>query len=295
MKRCPKCNTLAESTFSFCAQCGTKLEEVYEKEESETLLAQISWEVPEKVSLPDDTKGTPFATPAEFPKQSIPAAPPKPIQPLRSPVRFRLAKLARGEGIKAYYEILDRPVSIGRVNADICFPEDETVSVRHAVVKVSQNHLILEEASTTNGVFLRIKEDYPLKERDLFLCGDQIFRVSIKLSKYHPSDFLGYIAPSEPKVVATVTHLLADGRDGNVYAVQRFPFLIGREEGNIICPHDRFMSRKHAFIDLSEKGLVLRDAGSKNGTFVCMRGRIELYEGDYFMIGRQIMRVEVFE
>jgi pSer/pThr/pTyr-binding forkhead associated (FHA) protein len=294
-KRCPRCNTVTDEVFSFCASCGSKLEEIDEKEEGETILDQVAWEVPDKIVLPEDTKGTPLATPADFAKEGVPSSAPKPRQPLRSAIRFRLAKLARGEGIKAYYEIPDRPISIGRVKADICFPEDETVSVRHAVLKISQNHLVLEEASTLNGVFVRLKQDYQIKEGDIFLCGDQVFRVSLKPSRFHPADFVGYLAPSEPKVVATVTHILADGRDGNVYAVQRFPFLIGREEGNIICPNDRFMSRKHAFIDLSDKGLVLRDAGSRNGTFVCMRGRIELYEGDYFMVGRQIMRVEALE
>jgi pSer/pThr/pTyr-binding forkhead associated (FHA) protein len=292
-KICPKCKAVADEVFSFCTQCGTKLEALDEKEEPETRLDEVAWEVPDKIILPEDTKGTPLATPAEFTKEGIPPSVLKPRQPLRSAIRFRLAKLARGEGIKAYYEIPDRPVSIGRVKSDICFPEDETVSVRHAVLKVSQNHLVLEESSTANGVFVRLKQDYPLKEGDMFLCGDQVFRVSLRPSRFHPADFVGYIAPSEPKVVATVTHILGDGRDGNVYPIQRFPFLIGREEGHIICPNDRFMSRKHAFIDLSDKGLVLRDAGSRNGTFICMRGRIELGEGDYLTIGRQLMRVEV--
>ncbi len=200
--------------------------------------------------------------------------------------------MARGGGQRAEYDVPDRGLVVGRVKADITFPDDETVSPRHATIRPAGNLLEIEDAGSLNGVFVRIKGEHRLSEGDLFLCGDQVFRISLRPGRLHPMDWALYIAPQEPRVLATVTHVLQDGMDGTVYAVRVLPFVIGREEGHALFGTDRFMSRKHAAIQESGQGLVLVDFKSRNGTYVCRRGQISLGEGDIFMIGRQILRIE---
>ena len=60
-------------------------------------------------------------------------------------------------------------------------------------------------------------------------------------------------------------------------------------------PTDRFISGKHARLDLSgDTGKVmLTDTGSRNGTFMRIGGAHELHHGDYLFVGQQLFRVEI--
>lgn len=68
---------------------------------------------------------------------------------------------------------------------------------------------------------------------------------------------------------------------------------IGRE-GKIKLNFDRFVSRRHAQIEVSGNRVVLEDLKSTNGTFVDeqrLDGRIDLRNGQLFRIGRTWMEI----
>jgi two-component system, NtrC family, response regulator GlrR len=46
------------------------------------------------------------------------------------------------------------------------------------------------------------------------------------------------------------------------------PIVVGTEEGSSIVVRDRRVSRRHCQLSLIDRGVVLRDLGSKNGTFI---------------------------
>lgn len=269
-KICPKCKTEFQAEYQFCTECGARLVE----RESE-----------------------PEARPQERPSEQAPSAEktigpsPREKTPAKA-LRFRLIRLARGGGQRVEYDIPERGVVIGRYKADITFAEDETVSPRHATVRPAGDYLEVEDASSLNGVFIKIRGEHRLAEGDIFMCGDQVFRVSLRPGRFDPSEWQLYAAPQEARPLATLTHLLSDGSDGAVYPVRKLPFVIGREEGSLLFGTDRFMSRKHAAIQQSGGSLVLVDLGSRNGTYVCRHGEFRITDGDVIMIGRQLLRVE---
>ena len=64
--------------------------------------------------------------------------------------------------------------------------------------------------------------------------------------------------------------------------------VIGRSSANDIVIKDPYSSNQHAFIYPSERGYVLRDNNSKNGTFlnsIRIKGEVELNKGDEILIG----------
>jgi pSer/pThr/pTyr-binding forkhead associated (FHA) protein len=70
-----------------------------------------------------------------------------------------------------------------------------------------------------------------------------------------------------------VLHVFDDGlKSSESVRVRRTPFVIGREEGDLVLPHDRLISSRHAAIECAiadgQPQWSLRDLDSANGTFV---------------------------
>jgi len=64
--------------------------------------------------------------------------------------------------------------------------------------------------------------------------------------------------------------------------------LIGRDPGAVLCLDASSVSRRHAEIVVTEKGVSLRDLGSKNGTFrgeTRVSDEVTLSDGDEIRIG----------
>jgi pSer/pThr/pTyr-binding forkhead associated (FHA) protein len=78
-------------------------------------------------------------------------------------------------------------------------------------------------------------------------------------------------------------------------AVQRFErttpdTTIGRQDGDIRFPDDVFLSPLHAKISWEQDVLVVRDLGSRNGTWVFLQAPYRLADGDLLLIGSQVIR-----
>ena len=65
---------------------------------------------------------------------------------------------------------------------------------------------------------------------------------------------------------------------------------IGRLEGDIRFPHDPFLSPLHAKLSWEQDRLVVRDLGSRNGTWVFLEAPHRLVDGDLLLIGSQVIR-----
>ena len=88
-------------------------------------------------------------------------------------------------------------------------------------------------------------------------------------------------------------HLVMEGgQPGDVYELGD-ETSIGRSSGQITFPHDGFMSGRHARIVKRGATYALTDEGSRNGTFVKIKGEIELEPGDMILVGKQLFRFEV--
>jgi len=99
-------------------------------------------------------------------------------------------------------------------------------------------------------------------------------------------------SPSGHRTGGTITLVLLD-ETGAV--MQRFDgrgaeVTIGRQEGDLRFPDDPFLSPLHAKISWERDRLVVRDLGSRNGTWVYLSEPHRLADGDLLLIGSQVIR-----
>ncbi len=88
--------------------------------------------------------------------------------------------------------------------------------------------------------------------------------------------------------------LLTGAKKGSVFPIDR-ELTIGRSQENVICIEDPKVSRKHAVVQPTEKGVLLKDLNSGNGTYIGSTKVSEyiLKPGDVIRIGAQLLRYEV--
>ncbi|HEX9705044.1 MAG TPA: FHA domain-containing protein [Gemmatimonadales bacterium] len=65
---------------------------------------------------------------------------------------------------------------------------------------------------------------------------------------------------------------------------------VGRGDGDLQFPDDPFLSPLHARMSWESRGLVIRDLGSRNGTWVILQAPHRLVDGDLLLIGSQVIR-----
>jgi pSer/pThr/pTyr-binding forkhead associated (FHA) protein len=85
--------------------------------------------------------------------------------------------------------------------------------------------------------------------------------------------------------------LMDEGETGFTYQLKD-ETAIGRADGDITFPHDGFVSSQHARIIRRGNDFILVDEGSRNGTFLRIKGEVKLEPGDTIVIGRQLLRFE---
>jgi len=100
------------------------------------------------------------------------------------------------------------------------------------------------------------------------------------------------VSPGAPRSGGSIALVLLD--DAGTPA-QRFErtgpdTTIGRQDGDIRFPEDVFLSPLHAKISWEQDTLVVRDLGSRNGTWVFLEAPHRLLDGDLLLIGSQVIR-----
>lgn len=287
-KTCPTCKTEQPSEYLFCAECGSPLPVAPAPVEEPIIVVQGHVEdLSQGIPLPETEQAVDEPV-VVHEKPSVSSAVERPAD---EPTKFILARLARGGSHAAKYVVNSDGCVIGSGPADISFPEDAAVSPRHVRVVPVGDTLRVEDLGSHNGIYVRIVEPTVLVEGDQFICGDTVFRANVEIAHADQKKLGLYVSPNEQASGGTLTRILSDGRDGEVIAV-RAVIHIGREDGNLKFPNDRFMSRKHAAVDKSLNGLTLSDQGSRNGTYIRRHGPLFLKIGDVFTAGRQILRIE---
>ena len=70
-------------------------------------------------------------------------------------------------------------VNIGREVGAILFRDDGFVSGKHARLAKTGDRITLRDLGSSNGTYVRIREDFPLQDGDLVLMGQQLFRMVV--------------------------------------------------------------------------------------------------------------------
>lgn len=87
--------------------------------------------------------------------------------------------------------------------------------------------------------------------------------------------------------------VLASSGEQKVFSLEGGQLSIGRAPGNdIAISSDGYISSHHARVVVEDGKVYVEDTGSTNGTFLRVRSRTELMEGDEVKIGQSILRYQ---
>ncbi len=102
---------------------------------------------------------------------------------------------------------------------------------------------------------------------------------------------------AEPKIPAPVSEpaavpvseslvIVSHGQEEKIFPLSEGGLRIGQgESSQIPLAEDKYASENHASLKVEGGKIFLEDAGSLNGTWIRVKGRLELKEGDEFLVG----------
>ena len=212
----------------------------------------------------------------------------------------RLVVIAQDGTPGTEYLLSDRQTDIGREEGTILLPNDPYVSPRHARVYFKNSRFFVRDLGSLNGVFVRLRRPEILRNADLVLIGLEVLRfelVSDAEKGLGPATELGtrvFGSPASARY-ARLCQRTVEGVTRDVYHLTRDETVIGRESGDVVFTTDPFMSRRHAIVtrDRTNDSFTIRDLGSSNGTYLAVRGELEVDSGDHLRIGQHLFRLEV--
>lgn len=295
--RCTRCGQDNDAGFAFCQACGQ------------------AFRAPQRLCSGCQNPLLPGArfcgicgraseAPPPTPAPRTPSPPPTPARmaPLAASgagsMEVRDAKLLRLVAVRhdglpgPTYVITRAALHCGRTQAEVKFPDDATVSPRHCRFLQREDGGFLEDLGSVNGTFIRLRQPRALTPGDEIRIGRQLLRLE---PIPRPPAGEGAARPwgsTDPGFRARLTQLLEGGGTGEVFPLRLGENSLGREVGHVCFPGDRYVSARHARVDVSEGGVLLSDVGSSNGTFVKVTQPTRITSGDQILVGMQLLRVE---
>ena len=289
-KTCPKCAKTVDPTLPFCGHCGSKV--VADGRTSacnqcgaeyvngiDVFCARCGNRVGQRVSI--NMRVTPELS----------------VNVDRTSGGPRLSLIGEAGNVTKTFTLDRGEAEIGRADADIVFADDHFMSPIHSRLELREGILYMRDLGSRNGSWIYIDEPTKLSDGDQLMVGSQILRFRR----------LGYPGPHPPEAdstrrmgsmiptvdVAVLQQLRADGSVRDVFHLSPGRSMaIGRESGDWIFPYDRTMSGKHAEIRSEDSEFFVRDAGSRNGVAMAVRGERALKRGDRILVGDQVLRLE---
>lgn len=211
---------------------------------------------------------------------------------------FYIVHFREGEMVDIGFPLKMGETVIGRYLGDILFPSDPMLSKRHLRLLQEASQILLEDLSSTNGTYLRIKRPTPLQDGDMILVGKEILRFDLpetgsadRGTDQGDSTVGQGCAESieQPRLVKR----LSRGQDGNEYILTEDCTVIGREDGDIVFRSDPILSNPHARIVRRNTFFLLEDMNSSKGTYLRLRTPVQVEAEDFFIIGDQLFQIRV--
>lgn len=86
--------------------------------------------------------------------------------------------LMAGGPTLAAFPVLQSGIHMGRERGDLLFPEDGYVSGLHCRLAVEEGRFWLTDTGSSNGTFVRVRDEAELESGDIVLMGQQLFRIN---------------------------------------------------------------------------------------------------------------------
>ncbi len=187
-------------------------------------------------------------------------------------------------------------VIVGRNSEHTVLANDPFLDPNHARIICQNGQFSIEDMSSLNGVFFRLKSEYDLESGDYIRLGQELLQFhrmsdvpAIQSENSEPDTLRG----GSPDVGYWGRLSLISGPNlvSRSFAFSDDEVNIGREIGDIVFRDDGFVSGRHARLTKVDNRIVLKDLGSSNGTYIRIKKTIPLSDGDLILMGQQLFRL----
>jgi hypothetical protein len=221
----------------------------------------------------------------------LPKATPRATVVAQGPGRpFRLVPMRHDGLAGAPHALGAEGLVCGRTEGEILFPDDSNISPRHARFSSRAEAVVVEDLDSLNGTFVRLRAPRALVSGDEIRLGRQRLRIEPQ-QRPAPAGARPW-GSADPGYRVRIVQMLEGGGTGEGFPLRAGENAIGREVGAVCFPLDRYVSARHARLDVSDSTVWITDLGSSNGTFVRITEPTTLGAGDQVFLGMQLLRVE---
>lgn len=91
----------------------------------------------------------------------------------------RVSLVVGRETIRPSYPVSERGIDLGRERGEVLFPEDGYVSGLHCKISCEDGDAYVTDLGSSNGTFVQVIEKTDLRNGDVLLMGQQLFRIAI--------------------------------------------------------------------------------------------------------------------
>ncbi len=183
------------------------------------------------------------------------------------------------------------PNMIGR-GQGLLFDADSYLSPRHADLILSASGLMVRDADSLNGVFVKITDEEEIAEAEVFRIGQELLRFDVIRAPAALEDGTEVMGSPNPGYWGRVALIVGREQDGSAFPLIGDSMVLGRERGDILFPEDGYVSGTHARLSNRNGRFFLADLNSSNGTFLRIRGERAVRSGTFLLMGQQLFRVQ---
>lgn len=218
------------------------------------------------------------------PLQTSPRHPPGSAEPPAARLRHVLVELdIDGLAVRRTHELREGVTVVGRVEGDVRVPSDPAMSTRHAALELEGRRCVIRDLGSTNGTFVALTRGEPLEPGSVLLAGSQRLLLRSRPDR-------------EGDRGAELVQVLPLGHTGRTMSLSRDSIVIGKSSrADFAFPDDQYLSRRHCEVVHTGRGLVVRDLGSTNRTYLIVRDERPLEDGDRIVLGEQLFEYRVEE
>lgn len=289
---CPHCTTPVPSNNKFCGACGGPIAQA-----SAPVPIPAAQESPLRVTQPrQESLYSTSPAGATAPTSQPELSPGLDAAPSTGSTVARLVVI-RPDGTEgATIPLREGEVVVGRDSEHQVLANDPFLSPKHARITCRNGQFNIEDIQSLNGVFFRIKTERELESGDYIRLGQELLQ-------FHKMDDIQPIATEHteadtlrggsPDVGYWGRLTLISGPDlvSRSFSFSDDEVNIGREIGDIVFRDDGFVSGRHARLAKVDNRIILKDLGSSNGTYIRIKERIPLQDGDLILMGQQLFRL----
>lgn len=211
--------------------------------------------------------------------------------------KVRLQRILKDGTVGDKYSLKQDKLEVGRLRGDVQFPDDEKMAPLHARFSMEKDQLFVEDISGVSSVFIGLIATYTMRDGDIIRMGEQVFRFREKTEAVAGAAARGTtILELNSNMDEPPAELIFLGPDF-LDTPARLPLneeeiSFGRSRGTYVFPEDPFMSRAHCKIYHRGEDFFVEDLGSRNGTFIKVRGKAPVPVGATVLVGSQVLKVD---